>query len=177
VASAGQLSYTHHVAAAEHPGPLSRNATRDGRQYVIGQEYDHSKRTMKTLPLAQAKAKLSKLVSDVERHDERVTITRHGRPVAMVLSQTDVDGLEATIEIMSDPEFYAEVLRGKRLLESGRATLYTEEVVFGPKEAAVGRSTRRVPRAGARRGSRPSAGRQAKSPRRNRRAGGGPNPG
>jgi antitoxin YefM len=129
---------------------------------------------MKTLPLAEAKAKLSRLVSDVERRDERVTITRHGRPVAMMLSQTDVDGLEATIEIMSDPEFYAEVLRGKRLLESGRATLYTEEAVFGPKEAAGGRSTRRVPRAGTGRGSRPSARRQAKSPRRNRRPEGGP---
>ena len=111
---------------------------------------------MKTLPLAEAKAKLSKLVSDVERRDERVTITRHGRPVAMMLSQTDFDGLEATIEIMSDPEFYAEVLRGKRLLEGGRATLYSEEAVFGPKEGAGGRSTRRVPRAGAGRGSRPS---------------------
>ena len=132
---------------------------------------------MKTLPLAEAKAKLSKLVRDVERRDERVTITRHGRPVAMMLSQTDVDGLEATIEIMSDPEFYAEVLRGKRLLESGRARLYTEEAVFGPKEAAGGRSTRRVPRAGAGRGSRPSARRQAKSPRRNRGAEGGPNRG
>jgi len=137
---------------------------------IIGQEYDHSGRAVKTLPLAEAKAKLSKLVRDIERRDERVTITRHGRPVAMMLSQTDVDGLEATIEIMSDPEFYAEVLRGKRRLESGRATLYTEEAVFGPKEAAGGRSTRRVPRAGAGSGSRPSARRQAKSPRRNRRA-------
>jgi prevent-host-death family protein len=135
----------------------------------IGQEYDHSGVSVKTLPLAEAKAKLSKLVSDIERRDERVTITRHGRPVAMMLSQTDVDGLEATIEIMSDPEFYAEVLRGKRLLESGRARLYTEKAVFGPEEAAGGRSTRRVSRAGTGRGSSPSARRQAKSPRRNRR--------
>jgi antitoxin YefM len=153
------------------PGPNTRvlYAKRDtgGQHLYIGQEYDHSGHTMKTLPLAEAKAKLSKLVSDVERRDERVTITRHGRPVAVMLSQADVDGLEATIEIMSDPEFYAEVLRGKRLLESGRATLYTEEAVFGPKEAAGGRSTRRVPRAGAGRGSRASARRQAKSPRRN----------
>lgn len=123
---------------------------------------------MKTLPLAEAKAKFSQLVSNVELRDERVTITRHGRPVAVMLSQTDVDGLEATIEIMSDPEFYAEVLRGKRLLEGGRAKLYTEEEVFGPKEAFGGRSTRRVPRAGARRGSRTSARRQAKSPRGDR---------
>jgi prevent-host-death family protein len=145
------------------------------RRCTIGQEYDHSGRIVKTLALAEAKANLSKLVRDVERRDERVTITRHGRPVAMVLSQTDVDGLEATIEIMSDPEFYAEVLRGKRLLESGRARLYSEEAVFEPKEAAGDRSTRRVPRTGAGRGSRPSPRRQAKSSGRGRRAQGGPN--
>lgn len=122
---------------------------------------------MKTLPLAEAKAKLSRLVSDVERRDERVTITRHGKPVAIMLSQTDVDGLEATIEIMSDPEFYAEVLRGKRLLESGRAKLYSEEAVFGPREASGG-STLRISRAGARRNSRSAARSQAKGPRRSR---------
>ena len=125
---------------------------------------------MKTVPLAEAKAKLSELVTGVDRRDERVTITRHGRPVATVLSQNDLEGLEATIEIMSDPDFYAEVIRGKRLLERGRAALYTEEEVFGPKEAPAGRPTRPVPGAGARRSSRAGAGRQAKSSRRSRRA-------
>ncbi len=126
--------------------------------------------TVKTLPLAEAKAKLSELVTGVDRRDERVTITRHGRPVATVLSQNDLEGLEATIEIMSDPDFYTEVLRGKRLLERGRAALYTEDEVFGPKEVAAGRSTRPVPRAGARSSSRSTAGRQAKNSRRSRRA-------
>jgi prevent-host-death family protein len=117
-----------------------------------------------------AKAKLSKLVTGVDRRDERVTITRHGRPVATVLSQNDLAGLEATIEIMSDPDFYTEVLRGKRLLERGRAALYTEDEVFGAKEVAGGSSTRAVSRAGARRGSRATAGRKAKDSRGGRRA-------
>jgi prevent-host-death family protein len=123
---------------------------------------------MKTLPLAEAKAKLSKLISDVEARDERITITRHGRPVATMLSQTDLDGLEATIEILSDPDFYAEVLRGKRLLETGRARLYSEEAVFGTKEALRGLSTRRIPRPGARRDPRSSPRRKAKDSRRSR---------
>jgi prevent-host-death family protein len=125
---------------------------------------------MKTLPIAEAKAKLSELVGGVSKRDERVTITRHGRPVAMIVSQNDVEGLEATIEIMSDPDFYAEVLRGKRLLESGRAVLHTEDDVFGPKEGTRARSTRALSRAGKRGGPSSPARRQTTNPRRGRRA-------
>jgi len=113
---------------------------------TVVQTFDRFDIAMKTLPLTEAKAQLSRLLADVERRDERVTITRHGRPVAVVLSQSDLEGLEATLEIMSDPEFYGEVLRGKREVESGRAVFYGEDEVFGASEAPHASSRRQATR-------------------------------
>jgi prevent-host-death family protein len=41
---------------------------------------------MKTMPLSEVKTKLSELVDAVER-DEVVTITRNGKPVAIIVSK------------------------------------------------------------------------------------------
>lgn len=75
---------------------------------------------MKTLPLSEVKTKLSGLVDEVATLDERVVITKHGRAAAMLLSMDDIEGLEATLDIMRDPVFYAEVLRAKKRAESGK---------------------------------------------------------
>ena len=44
---------------------------------------------MKTLSLAQAKAKLSGLIDEVTQRDERVTITKRGRPAAVLMSHDE----------------------------------------------------------------------------------------
>lgn len=75
---------------------------------------------MKSLPLSEVKTDLSKLVDEVARRDERVVITRHGRPAAMLLSMKDIEGLEATLDIMQFPAFYAEVLQAIKRAESGK---------------------------------------------------------
>ncbi len=75
---------------------------------------------MKTLPLSEVKTKLSGLVDEVAKRDERVVITKHGRAAAMLLSMDDIEGLEATLDIMSDPPFYAQVLRAIKRAESGQ---------------------------------------------------------
>jgi len=81
---------------------------------------------MKTVPLAEAKAKLSGLVDEVTRRDERVTITKHGKPAAVLLSHRDMEGLEATLEIMGDPDFYAQILRGEEQLKKGKYRVYED---------------------------------------------------
>jgi len=54
------------------------------------------------MSLAEAKAHLSELVSRVGRQHDRVTITVHGRPSAILLSPDDLEALEETIAILSD---------------------------------------------------------------------------
>ena len=81
---------------------------------------------MKTLPLTEAKAKLSRLVDAVERRGERVTITRHGRPAAMLVGPDEIESLEATNEILADPEFMASIRRGLEDIKHGRTVTLAE---------------------------------------------------
>lgn len=60
--------------------------------------------TMTTaLPLGEVKTRLSELVGRVKDHHERVTVTVHGRPSAVLVSVEDLEQLEETVAILSDP--------------------------------------------------------------------------
>lgn len=55
-----------------------------------------------TLPLAEVKAHLSELVGRVNGQHERVTVTVHGRPSAVLMALEDLEALEETIAVLSD---------------------------------------------------------------------------
>jgi antitoxin YefM len=69
------------------------------------------------LPLSDVKARLSELVDAVEGQQERIVLTRNGRPAAVLISPADLDSLEETLAVLSDP----------RLLEQTRAGLAAAE--------------------------------------------------
>ncbi len=71
---------------------------------------------MKVLPLSEVKTKLSALVDVVERRDEPITITRNGKPVAIIVSKDEYDGWQETVEILQDPQFLKEIRDGVRRL-------------------------------------------------------------
>ena len=52
--------------------------------------------------VADAKAHLSELVSRVGSQHDRVTVTVHGRPTAVLVAVDDLEALEETIAILSD---------------------------------------------------------------------------
>ena len=51
----------------------------------------------------------SEVLDRVEREHDRVTITRDGRPAAVILSIDDLAQLEETLELLSDPEALADI--------------------------------------------------------------------
>src|SRR5450755_4313575 len=76
--------------------------------------------TMTVLPLGDVKSHLSELVGRVHDHHERVTVTVHGRPSAVLIAPEDLEALEETLEIMRDAatmnrlaESDAELARGE----------------------------------------------------------------
>ena len=71
------------------------------------------------LPLADVKNRLSEVVERVEREHGRVVITKHGRPAAVVLSVEDLESLEETLEILSDPTLLAEIREAERERSKG----------------------------------------------------------
>ena len=73
----------------------------------------------KTLPLSEVKAKLSEVVDEIVTTQERITVTRNGRPVAVVLSTDDLDAIEETLAILSDPAAMREIQQGRAAIASG----------------------------------------------------------
>lgn len=74
---------------------------------------------METLPLTAVKAKLSEVIDRVEREQDRVTITRNGRPVAMIVAMDDIEGLEETLEILSDKRLMRKIRAGMAAVDKG----------------------------------------------------------
>lgn len=72
------------------------------------------------MSMAGAKAHLSELVHRVRNQHERVTVTVHGEPSAVLIAPEDLEALEETIAILSDSaslrslqEAEAEIAAGK----------------------------------------------------------------
>ena len=60
--------------------------------------------TTEVSSLADAKAHLSELVARVGAHHDRVTVTVHGRPTAVLLAVDDLEALEETLAVLSDSD-------------------------------------------------------------------------
>jgi antitoxin YefM len=67
-----------------------------------------------TLPLSSVKARLSEIVDRVEDQQDRVVVTRNGRAVAVLMSHDDLESLEETLAILSDPKLMAQINEGRR---------------------------------------------------------------
>jgi prevent-host-death family protein len=76
---------------------------------------------METLPLADVKNRLSEVVDRVASQNDRVTITRNGRPAAVLMSPDDLESLEETLSVLSNPKELARLRRGLADLDAGRA--------------------------------------------------------
>jgi antitoxin YefM len=72
-----------------------------------------------TLPLSSVKAHLSEIVDRVEGEHDRVVVTRNGKPAAVLVSPDDLESLEETLQIMSDPVLMAEIQEGDQALADG----------------------------------------------------------
>ncbi len=75
---------------------------------------------MTTVPLSEAKTHLARLLAEVERLGEGVTITRSGRPAGVLLSIDEYEGLLETLDILGDAKLMSSVRKGLRDAEAGR---------------------------------------------------------
>ena len=85
---------------------------------------------MKTLPLSEAKSKLSNLVERLDSHDEEVVITKNGRAAAVLVSPGEFESWKETVAIRSDPTLMREIRSGLAALKARKAKLYTLEELF-----------------------------------------------
>ena len=78
-----------------------------------------------TLSLAEVKSHLSELVGRVTGQHERVTVTVHGRPSAVLVAVDDLEALEETIAVLSDADTSRQLIDSDAELARGEGE--TEE--------------------------------------------------
>ena len=84
--------------------------------------------TMETLPLADVKARLSELIARVQQQHDQVTVTRNGRPAAVVVSIDEWESLQETLEILSDPAAVAAIVEARDAVSRGEV-FTTEDIL------------------------------------------------
>jgi prevent-host-death family protein len=68
---------------------------------------------MSTIPLSEAKARLSEIADEVGRTHERVHITRNGREYVVLLAAEDLESIEATLELLADTQAQERIAAGE----------------------------------------------------------------
>lgn len=79
------------------------------------------------MSLADVKNRLSEVVERLEREHGRVVITKHGRPAAVVISVDDLEGLEETLDILSDPKLMRRIRKAQAEVDAGEAEALTKD--------------------------------------------------
>ena len=67
---------------------------------------------MNTIAISEAREKLPKLVDEVGNYMKRYVISVSGKPKAVMISFDELESLEETAEILSDPSTYQLIMKG-----------------------------------------------------------------
>ena len=86
------------------------------------------------VPLAEVKNRLSEVVDRLEREHGRVVITKHGRPAAVMLSLEDLESLEETLAVLSDPELVAAIREADAEVAAGGTTRLSKQEALAETE-------------------------------------------
>jgi antitoxin YefM len=73
----------------------------------------------KTVPVREFRTHLAELLAEVADRREHVTVTRRGRPAAVLVPVDEYEALEETAEILSDEDTLAAIRRGLDDLAAG----------------------------------------------------------
>jgi antitoxin YefM len=81
-----------------------------------------------TLSLAAVKARFSELVDRVERQQDRVIVTRNGKPAVVLISIDDLERLEETLAVMSDRSLAAQIRESEKAIAAGESGVELDEL-------------------------------------------------
>ena len=73
------------------------------------------------VPLADVKNRLSEVVERIERSHGRVIITKHGQPSAVIMNLQDLESLEETLAILSNPRLLTEIRQAEAEITAGKS--------------------------------------------------------
>lgn len=74
-----------------------------------------------TMSLADVKARFSEVVDRVERQQDRVIVTRNGKPAAVLISPDDLESLEETLAVMTDRSIATQIRDSQKAAAAGES--------------------------------------------------------
>ena len=80
----------------------------------------------KTLPITEAREKLTDLVDKASSQLEEYIITVNGRPKAVLMSSEEFESWKETMEILADKELVKAIREGEKELAEGKGILWEE---------------------------------------------------
>jgi len=93
---------------------------------------------MTVLPLSEVKARLSEIADEVGRTHERVHITKNGKDYVVLLAAEDLESIEATLELLSDPAAQERIAQSRDVIARGEG-LSIAEVARSLEEERFGK--------------------------------------
>lgn len=78
--------------------------------------------------LRSVRDRFSEFIDRVQKHHERVVVTRNGTPAAVLISAEDLESLEETVAVLGDSEAVAELVEAHRAYLDGDVVRGTEAV-------------------------------------------------
>ena len=91
-----------------------------------------------TIPVSELQAHATQLVEGVKNTRNRLIITLRGRPAALLLNWEEYEGLVATLEEMSQPDWRDRLVEAERDSKAGRGTMLEEFKARRAKRARKG---------------------------------------
>ena len=83
---------------------------------------------MSTQSLRDVRDHLSEVIDRVEHQHERVVVTRNGKPAAVILSPEDLEQLQETIDVLSDPHALSDIREADAAYARGDVVRGTDAV-------------------------------------------------
>jgi len=83
---------------------------------------------MSSESLRTVRDRFSEFIERVQKHHERVVVTRNGTPAAVLISPEDLESLEETLAVLGDSEAVAELVQAHRAYLDGEVVRGVEAV-------------------------------------------------
>jgi prevent-host-death family protein len=86
----------------------------------------------KTMPISEVKTKLPEIVSDIEKREDEIVVTRNGRPAAVLVNYEEYERLKETLDVLSDPASMRQIAQSKSFYGKGRQGQSFEDLFGEP---------------------------------------------
>ena len=74
----------------------------------------------RTLPVTEAREKLTGLVDEVNDKFEQIEITKNGKPRAIIMAADEFDSWKETLEILSDEQLMRDIKQAEKEYKEGK---------------------------------------------------------